>query len=147
MSACLCACVCTWVGGCEFACDRDCDYVSMCAIVFACVRAIVLSGAWWKGGRMRWRLTWCFGVLEHLTHNKMLDPVTQPHEYVDFGHVHHLCVCVVCCVVCVWECVYGTNHGIWYKHAGNWAPYMCAGTYVSVCLSVCLYVCLRCKSW
>ena len=46
MSACLCACVCTWVGGFECACDRDCDYVSMCAIVFACVRAIVLSGAW-----------------------------------------------------------------------------------------------------
>ena len=58
--------VCTWLVGCEFACDRDCDYVSMCAIVFSCVRAIVSSGVFLVKGREEEMKTqmmfWCTGT-------------------------------------------------------------------------------------
>ena len=68
----------------------------------------------------------------------MLDPVTQPHEYVDFGHVHHLCVCVV--AWCVYENAYMVQIMVYATNMPATERRMCVLGHV--CVSVCVCVCL-----
>jgi len=93
LSACLCAYVCTWVGGCECACDCDCDYVSMFAIVFSCVRAIVLSGVF----LVKPVCLWCVYENAYMVHIMVYgtNMVATERRICVLGHV---CVCVCLCV-------------------------------------------------